>query len=162
MALRYRSSRESCSSRSSLSCLHRRKISLRIFTSKLSPLASAKTSFLPSFSAAISSSMCSTRSMNERMRSPGIPAASVMPVPYFKRSYGTATKVTEKLASGRLYADALQLSEGAHPGQHLAIALPGGGEGSCSDHLILLIHDRCDVQILMGIDAANNATWAFG
>jgi hypothetical protein len=85
-----------------------------------------------------------------------------MPVPYFKRSYGTATKVTEKLASGRLYADALQLSEGAHPGQHLAIALPGGGEGSCSDHLILLINDRCDVQILMGIDAANNATWAFG
>jgi hypothetical protein len=31
----------------------------------------------------------------------------------------------------------------------------------CSDHLILLINDRCDVQILMGIDAANNATWAF-
>jgi hypothetical protein len=66
------------------------------------------------------------------------------------------------VASGRLYADALQLSEGEHPGEHLAIALTGGGEGSCSDHLILLINDRCDVQILMGIDAANNATWAFG
>src|SRR4029077_5245945 len=48
----------------------------------------------------------------------------------------------------RLYADALQLSEGEHPGEHLAIALTGGGEGSCSDHLILLINDRCDVQIL--------------
>jgi exodeoxyribonuclease V alpha subunit len=51
MALRYRSSRESCSSRSSLSCLRRRRISLRTFTSKPSPLTSAKTSFLSSFSA---------------------------------------------------------------------------------------------------------------
>jgi len=31
------------------------------------------------------------------MRSPGIPAVSAMPAPHFKRSYGTATKVTEKL-----------------------------------------------------------------
>ena len=39
--------------------------------------------------------------------------------------------------------------KGEHPGEHLAIALTGGGEGSCSDHLILLIGDRCDVQILV-------------
>ena len=52
---------------------------------------------LASFNALISSSMCSTRSMNERMRSPGIPAVFVMPAPHFKRSYGRATKVTEKL-----------------------------------------------------------------
>ena len=51
IALRYRSSRESCSSRSSLSCLRRRKTSLRTLTSKPSPLASANTSFLPSFNA---------------------------------------------------------------------------------------------------------------
>ena len=81
MALRYRSSRDSCSSRSSLSCLRRRRISLRTFTSKPSPLASAKTSFLPSFSALISSSMRSTRSINEQMRSPGIPAVFVMRAP---------------------------------------------------------------------------------
>ena len=81
MALRYRSSRDSCSSRSSLSCLRRRKISLRTFTSKPSPLASAKTSFLPSFSALISSSMRSTRSIKEQMRSPGIPAVFVMRAP---------------------------------------------------------------------------------
>ena len=31
------------------------------------------------------------------MRSPEIPDVSVMPTPYFKRSYATATKVTEKL-----------------------------------------------------------------
>src|SRR5208282_6544338 len=45
----------------------------------------------------ISSSMCSTRSMNERIRSPGIPAVSVMPAPHFKRSCSRATRVTEKL-----------------------------------------------------------------
>jgi hypothetical protein len=37
----------------------------------------------------------------------------------------------------------------------LAIALTGGGEGSRSDNPILLIDDRCDMKILMGIDAAN-------
>ena len=31
------------------------------------------------------------------MRSPGIPAVSVMPAPHFKRSYGKATNVTENL-----------------------------------------------------------------
>src|SRR5208283_47577 len=82
MALRYRSSRDSCSSRSSLSCLRRRKISRRTFTSKPSPLASAKTSFLPSFNALISSSMRSTRSTKEQMRSPGIPAVFVMRAPF--------------------------------------------------------------------------------
>ena len=35
--------------------------------------------------------------MKERMRSPEIPAVSVMPAPSFKRAYGIATKVTEKL-----------------------------------------------------------------
>ena len=77
--------------------LARRKISLRTFTSKASPLASAKTSFLPSFNALISSSMRSTRSIIEQMRSPGIPAVFVMPAPSFKRACGIATKVTEKL-----------------------------------------------------------------
>ena len=51
---------------------------------------------------------------------------------------------TEKacaIAASRLYTDALQVTcEGAHPGEHLAIALTGGGEGSRFDNPILLIH----------------------
>ena len=97
MALRYRSSRDSCSSRSSLSCLRRRKISLRTLTSKPSPLASAKTSFLPSLNALISSSMRSTRSMKAQMRSPGIPAVLAMRAPSLQEGNGIATKVTETL-----------------------------------------------------------------
>jgi len=42
-------------------------------------------------------SMRSTRSTKEQMRSPGIPVVFVMPAPFFKRAYGTAMKVTEKL-----------------------------------------------------------------
>jgi hypothetical protein len=96
MALRYRSSRDSCSSCSSLSCLRRRKISLRTFTSKPSPLASAKTSFLPSFNALISSSMRSTRSMKEQIRSPEfLPCLScVLPL---QQAHTYAAKVTDRL-----------------------------------------------------------------
>ena len=65
------------------------------------------------------------------------------------------------IAAGRLDSDALQLSEGAHPGQHLAIALPGRGEGSRSNDSILFVDDRCDVKILVGIDAADDATYSF-
>src|SRR6202021_79893 len=71
---------------------------------------------------------------------------------------------TEKacaIAASRLYTDALQVTEGAHPGEHLAIALPGGGEGSRFHDPSLFVDDRCDVQILMGIDASNNATRSF-
>jgi hypothetical protein len=62
------------------------------------------------------------------------------------------------VAAGRLDSDALKLTEGEHPGEHLALALPGRGEGSCSEDPILLIDNRCDVKILMGIDAADNVT----
>jgi len=60
-------------------------------------LASAKASFFPSFKPLISSSMCSMRSINERMRSPEIPIVSVRPAPRFDRTYGTAAKVTQSL-----------------------------------------------------------------
>jgi hypothetical protein len=50
------------------------------------------------------------------------------------------------------------LAEGSPPGEHLAITLPGGGEASRFDDPILFVDDRCDVQILMSIDAANDAT----
>jgi NAD(P)H-flavin reductase len=65
------------------------------------------------------------------------------------------------VAAGRLDSDALQLSEGTHPGQHLAIALPSRGEGSRSNDPILFVDDRCDVKILVGIDAADDATYSF-
>ena len=71
---------------------------------------------------------------------------------------------TEKacaIAASRLYTDALQVTEGPHPSEHLAIAVTCGGEGSRSDNPILLIHDRCDVKILMGIHAADDATCSF-
>ena len=55
-----------------------------------------------------------------------------------------------------------KLTEGSHPGEHLTITLPGGGEASRSDNPILFVDDRCDVQILVGIDASNNATLSFG
>jgi len=66
------------------------------------------------------------------------------------------------LHAGRFDADALQLSEGSHPGEHLAIALPSRGEGSCSDDPVLFVDDRCDVKILVGIDAADDATCSSG
>jgi hypothetical protein len=49
------------------------------------------------------------------------------------------------VAAGRLDSDALQLAEGSHPGEHLAIALPGSDEGVRAENPILLIHDRRDV-----------------
>jgi hypothetical protein len=39
----------------------------------------------------------------------------------------------------------LQLAEGSHPGEHVAISLPGSDEGVRAENPILLIHDRCDV-----------------
>src|SRR3984957_11678628 len=72
------------------------------------------------------------------------------------------TEETCAIAAGRLYSDALKLTEGSHPGEHLTIALPGGGEGSRFHDPILFVDDRCDVQVLMGVDASNNATLSFG
>jgi hypothetical protein len=71
------------------------------------------------------------------------------------------TEKTCAIAASRLYTDALQVTEGQHPGEHLAIALTGGGEGSRSDNPILLIHDRCEVKILTSIHAAGDATCSF-
>jgi hypothetical protein len=65
------------------------------------------------------------------------------------------------LAAGRLHSDALQISEGTHPGEHLPIALAGRGEGLRSDDPIPLIHGRFEVEILMRIDAADDATLLF-
>jgi hypothetical protein len=46
------------------------------------------------------------------------------------------------IAAGRLNSDALNLTEGSHPSEHLAITLPGGGEGSRFHDPILFVDDR--------------------
>ena len=56
---------------------------------------------------------------------------------------------------------ATRFTEGSHPGEHLAITLPGGGEASRFDDPVLFVDDRCDMQILVGIDAADDATFSF-
>ena len=65
------------------------------------------------------------------------------------------------VATARLYSDALKLTEGSHPGEHLAITLPGGGEASRFDDPVLFVDNCCDVQILVGVDAADDATLSF-
>src|SRR5712692_1973224 len=80
IALIYISSRVSRSSRSSLSCFLSLMISLRIFTSKPSALASEKTSFFDSFNSCNSVSKCSTRSTKERIRPPGMLMSDMVPL----------------------------------------------------------------------------------
>jgi len=56
----------------------------------------------------------------------------------------------------RLDADASELSEGAHPGEHLLVAVSGGREASAPENPVMSIDDGGDVEILVGIDAADN------
>ena len=42
--------------------------------------------------------------------------------------------------------------------EHLAITLPGSGEGARAENAILVIDDRRDASILTNIDAADDAT----
>ena len=62
------------------------------------------------------------------------------------------------IAAGRLDADALDLTEGSHPGEHLPITLPGRGEASAPQNTILFIDDGRDMQILVGVDAADDTS----
>jgi hypothetical protein len=67
------------------------------------------------------------------------------------------------VGSGRLDADAVEPPERAHPGQHLPVALSGRGEAAAVDQPVMLIDDRGDMEILMRVDAADNAArgWCF-
>jgi hypothetical protein len=47
-------------------------------------------------------------------------------------------------------ADALDVSDRTHPGQHLPIPLTGRGKASASPNAIVLVDDSRDVQILLG------------
>lgn len=61
------------------------------------------------------------------------------------------------IAAGRLDTDALDFAERAHPREHLPIALAGTAEGLRSQHPVLLVDHRRDVQILVSIDAPDDA-----
>lgn len=60
------------------------------------------------------------------------------------------------IAASRLNADALDLTEAAHPGEHPPITLAGAGEGSRPQHTVLLVDYRRDVQVLVGVDTPDN------
>jgi hypothetical protein len=57
-----------------------------------------------------------------------------------------------------LDADTLQRSEGAHPDEHLLVAVPSGGKALTCHHPIKLIDNGSDMKIFIRVDAANNAT----
>jgi hypothetical protein len=60
------------------------------------------------------------------------------------------------VGAGRLDADAPEHPQGAHPGEHPLVAVPGGGEGPTAEDLIVLVDDGGDVEILVSIDAADD------
>ena len=62
------------------------------------------------------------------------------------------------IAAGRFDADAPELAERSHPAEHLPVALAGGGEASRSENAVMFIDDRRDMQILVGIHAADDAS----
>jgi hypothetical protein len=62
------------------------------------------------------------------------------------------------IAAGRFDADALNLPEGSHPGEHLPVSLAGCGKASGSQNAILFINDCRDMQILVGVHAAHDVT----
>ena len=55
-----------------------------------------------------------------------------------------------------LDADAPKLAERAHPGEHLLVAVPGCCEALASENPVMLVDDGGDVEILVGIDAADD------
>jgi hypothetical protein len=60
------------------------------------------------------------------------------------------------IAAGRLDPDPLDLTEGSHPGKHLSVTLPGRGKALAPQNTVAFIDDGRDMQILMGVDAAND------
>ena len=56
-----------------------------------------------------------------------------------------------------LDADAPELAKGAHPGEHLLIAVPGRRKTSAFQHPVALIDNGSDVKIFVRIDATDDA-----
>src|SRR3954465_14027343 len=58
----------------------------------------------------------------------------------------------------RLNTDTLERSEGAHPVEHLLVAVPGCRKGPARQHSIKVIDNGRDMKIFVRIDAADDAT----
>jgi hypothetical protein len=56
----------------------------------------------------------------------------------------------------RLDADALEHPEGAHPGEHLLVAVPGRWEASARQHPVLLVDNGSDMKVLVGVDPTDD------
>jgi hypothetical protein len=61
------------------------------------------------------------------------------------------------IGAGRLDADALERSEGSHPGKHLPVPLSRCGEALAPENAVLIIDNGGDMQILMRVDTAADA-----
>ena len=70
-------------------------------------------------------------------------------------------KQASPIAAGRLDADALDLAEGSHPGEHQPVAATCRGEALGSQNAIAFIDDGRDMQILVGIYAANDMSLCY-
>jgi hypothetical protein len=60
------------------------------------------------------------------------------------------------VAAGRFNPDTQKIARRAHPCQHLSITLSCRGKTLCTQHMILLIDDGRNMQILVGIDTTND------
>src|SRR5947207_803027 len=60
------------------------------------------------------------------------------------------------ITAGGLDPNPLDLTEGTHPGEHLSVALPGRGKASAPQNTVAFIDDGRDMQILVGVHAAND------
>jgi len=63
------------------------------------------------------------------------------------------------VAAGGFDTDALDIAERLHPGKHLPISSAGCRKASGSDNTILLVNDSRDMQILVGVHAAHDASF---
>jgi hypothetical protein len=63
------------------------------------------------------------------------------------------------VAAGGFDTDALDIAEGSHPGKHLPIPLASCRKASGSDNTILLVNHSRDMQILVGVHAAHDASF---
>ena len=66
-------------------------------------------------------------------------------------------KQPRAVGARRLDADALERPEGAHPGEHLLVAVPGGREALAGQPPILLVDDGSDVKVLVRVHATDDA-----
>jgi len=63
------------------------------------------------------------------------------------------------VAASGFDTDALDIPQGSHPGKHLPISLASRRKASGSDHTILLVNHSRDMQVLVGVHAAHDASF---